>query len=66
MQAAKQLDMQFQSNPQSAHLEKVLMSKTLPKRSQPVKVEYSDISIESRLEAECDLEERIMKMFGYK
>jgi len=50
----------------SSRLEKILLDKNYKTDNSVVNVEYSDISIESRLEAEHELEQTLIKMFGYQ
>ena len=70
MQTARKLDTQVNhpvnDTQHSAHLEKILLSKTLPKKDNAVGVGYDDIPIESRLQAENELEQALIKMFGYQ
>ena len=70
MQAAHKfestLETSVKSNIHSARLEKILLDKSYRKSSPVVEVEYSDISIESRLEAEHELEQALIRMFGYQ
>jgi len=50
----------------SARLEQILLAKTYKTKNHVVEVSYDDISIESRLEAENQLEQALIKMFGYQ
>lgn len=54
------------SSQHSSYLEKILLDKTYQKQSDAVDLTYNDISIESRLEAENELEKALIKMFGYQ
>jgi len=70
MQTARKLNTQTKysvnDSQHSARLEKVLLAKTYPAQDKAVGVGYEDISIESRLEAENELEQALIKMFGYQ
>lgn len=70
MQTARQLTPQVNTpmndNQHSARLEKILLNKAYKKKNNAVEVGYDDISIESRLEAENQLEQALIKMFGYQ
>jgi len=50
----------------SSRLENLLLSNTSPKKDDVVAVGYEDIPIESRLQAENELEQALIKMFGYQ
>jgi len=50
----------------SSRLENLLLSKTQPKKDDVVAAGYGDIPIESRLQAENELEQALIKMFGYQ
>jgi len=70
MQAAHKLESTLEStvnnNAHSSRLEKILLDKNYKKSDPVVEIEYNDISMESRLEAEHELEQALIKMFGYQ
>jgi len=70
MQTARKLNTQtnhpVNDSQHSARLENILLGKAQPKKDIAVGVGYDDISIESRLQAENELEQALIKMFGYQ
>jgi hypothetical protein len=69
MQTARKLNTQINhpvnDSQHSARLEKILLGKQA-KKDNAVGVGYEDIPIESRLQAENELEQALIKMFGYQ
>jgi len=70
MQTAKKIDIHqngpINNNQHSARLQEILLSKSYQKPNTVVDVSYKDISIETRLQAEIELEQALIKMFGYQ
>jgi hypothetical protein len=70
MQTAKKINFQ-QNTPtnhqqHSARLQDILLSKSYQKSNNIVDVKDTDIPIETRLQAEMELEQALIKMFGYQ
>lgn len=70
MQAAKKIDI-HQNTPtnntqHSARLQNILLNKSYQKPKNIVDVSDTGISIETRLQAEMELEQALINMFGYQ
>jgi len=70
MQTARKINTQtnnsMNDSQHSARLEKILLAKTYPAKDKAMDMGYEDIPIKSRLEAENELEQALIKMFGYQ
>lgn len=70
MQTAKKIDIQ-QNTPtnntqHSARLKDILLNKSYQKPKNIVNARDTDISIDTRLQAEMELEQALINMFGYQ
>jgi len=70
MQTARKLNTQtnysVNDSQHSARLEKILLAKTNPTKDKAMDMGHKDLPIKSRLEAENELEQALIKMFGYQ
>lgn len=70
MQTARKLspqtDTPMNDSQHSSRLKNILLDRTYSKKTDAVDISFNETSIESRLEAENELEQALIKMFGYQ